>query len=76
MTVVEELPKLKDPINDDDLPIGHLPDEESMEALMRGERPTKALCGAELLGIPADGTPFKACEACHDIAVERGWIPA
>lgn len=76
MTVIEQLPELKDPINDDDLPIAHLPDDESMAALQRGERPSRGLCGAELLGIDASGTPFRVCETCEEIAFERGMIPA
>lgn len=74
MTVVEQLPELREP-TDDDLPVGHIPDDASMDALLRGERPTKALCGADLLGIPTDGTPFRKCETCFDLAEQMGWKP-
>lgn len=71
MTVIEQLPELSDVGTDDDLPIGHMPDDESFEAMARGERPSRALCGAELLGIPADDTPHRKCEECSRIIHER-----
>ena len=75
MTVVEQLPELGDIANDDDLPLGHLPDLESAFAIARGERPTRALCGAELLGIKTDNMPFRRCEECDEIARRLGWVP-
>ena len=75
MTTIEQLPELDDVHTDEDLPIGHLPDDESMRALTRGERPTRALCGAELLGIKVD-VPHRKCEECNEIMSERlGWTP-
>ena len=73
MTVIEQLPQLREPTGDD-RPVGHLPDLESVYAMMRGERPTKALCGEDLLGIEADGN-YRRCEECSKLAKELGWVP-
>ena len=62
---------LVEPTDEDDLPIGHLPDEASFVALLQGQRPSKALCGADLLGIKAEGD-FKRCETCDEIAFKMG----
>ncbi len=72
MSVVEQDRLIEiDEIDHDDLPIGHLPDEESMIGIAIGERPTRALCGAELLGIPTGDTPFRRCDECDAIAREK-----
>ena len=71
MTTVEiEKTTELDEIDVDDLPIAHLPDDESFVEVVMGGRPTRALCGAPLLGITAE-PPFLACDECHEIAVER-----
>jgi hypothetical protein len=55
---------------DNNLPTAHLPDDESMTMIAMGQRPTTALCGAEMLGILAT-PPFNDCEECGRIARER-----
>jgi len=49
-----------------DLPVAHLahPSEQHLE------RPTLALCGAEILGVPTDdlGLDFVTCEKCLNLA--------
>ena len=73
MTAIEIEESVEQDIGDDDwLPTAHLPDDESMQAILRGGRATRALCGAEMLGIDASDTPHVNCERCFEIAAKRG----
>lgn len=55
------------------IPVGHM---SALEWLLsdRTTRPTKALCGVEILGIPAD-TEHVKCEDCTNIIEAMGIKP-
>lgn len=74
MTVTEhEVGRVDAP--DDGLPVAHIPDDASHLDILCGGRATRALCGADMLGIPVADLPgmrFHRCADCRRIADRLG----